>query len=84
MYLDMIVLDECRYIYDWMPTTDMLSNGISNIERQLSYRFALDGVAKHSRWYNTEFFSGTAIIDQDTAPFEAKLLNPREIINEQL
>ena len=80
MYMDMIILDECRYLYDWMPTTDMFASAISDIERQLSYRFALDGVAKHRRWYNPEYFSGTAVVDQFTKGFEAKVLKPREII----
>lgn len=77
MYMDMTILDECRYLYDWMPTTEMVSAGFSNIERQLSYRFALDGVAKHRRWYNNEYFFGTAVIDQFTEPFDAKVLEPR-------
>lgn len=80
MYMDMIVLDECRYIYDWMPTIDMFADGINDIERQLTYRFALDGVQKHSRWYNSEYFSGTAVIDQFTPTFEAKILKPRKKI----
>lgn len=37
----------------------------------------LDGVSKHRRWYNSEFFFGTAVIDQFTNPFEAKILHPR-------
>lgn len=77
MFMDMTILDECRYLYDWMPTTEMISAGFLNIERQLSYRFALDGVAKHRRWYNNEYFHGTAVIDQYTDPFEAKILKPR-------
>ncbi|MGL4503095.1 MAG: hypothetical protein ACRCU2_28795 [Planktothrix sp.] len=89
MYMDMMILDECRYLYDWMPTTDMFLSeisddmflsGISDIERQLSYRFALDGVAKHIRWYNPEYFFGTAVVDQFTKGFEAKTLKPRETI----
>ena len=77
MFMDMTILDECRYLYDWMPTTEMVSAGFSNIERQLAYRFALDGVSKHSRWFNSEYFFGTAVIDQDTKLFEAKILRPR-------
>ncbi len=77
MFMDMTILDECRYLYDWMPTTEMVSAGFSNIERQLAYRFALDGVSKHHRWYNSEYFFGTAVIDQHTKPFEAKILHPR-------
>jgi hypothetical protein len=77
MFMDMTIMDECRYLYDWMPTTEMVSAGFSNIERQLAYRFALDGVSKHRRWYNSEYFFGTAVIDQFTEPFEAKILQPR-------
>ena len=81
MFLDMIILDECRYVYDWMPTIDMLENSIDNLERQLAYRFALDAVGKHRRWYNVEYFSGTAIVDQFKDTFQAKILKPRIKIN---
>lgn len=80
MFMDMIVFDECRYLYDWMPTSDMISAGISDLQRQLSYRFVLDGVAKHRRWYNPEYFFGTAVIDQFSDGFEAKTLSPRKAI----
>lgn len=84
MFMDMLIFDECRYLYDWMPTVDMFSAGISNIERQLVYRFVLDGIAKHRRWYNSEYFSGAAVIDQFTDAFEAKTLTPREAIQSDL
>jgi hypothetical protein len=80
MFMDMTILDECRYVYDWMPTMDMVASGFSDIQRQLAYRFALDAVAKHRRWYNTEIFFGTAVIDQFEAQFGAKVLSPREAI----
>lgn len=82
MFMDMVILDECRYLYDWMPTVDMFSQAIRDPERQLAYRFALDGVAKHRRWYNPEYFFGTAVVDQFTADFDAKTLRPREIIED--
>lgn len=81
MFLDLLVLDECRYVYDWMPTIDMLQNGIGNLDRQLAYRFALDAVCKHGRWYNVEYFLGTAVVDQHKPTFEAKQLSPRIRIN---
>ncbi len=81
MFTDMFVFDECRYLYDWMPTMDMLENNLADLDIQLSFRFILDGISKHSRWYNTEFFSGTAIISQDQKGFEAKNLKPRQFIN---
>lgn len=78
MFVDLSVFDEARYVYDWMPTMDMLENGMDNPDRQLAFRFALDALNKHRRWYNSEFFSGTAIIDQFTEPFEAKELIKRK------
>ncbi len=80
MFMDMTILDECRYLYDWMPTIEMVSAGFSDIERQLSYRFVLGAVSKHRRWYNSEYFFGTAVIDQYSVPFEAKILQPRSIL----
>lgn len=56
MYMDLFVLDECRYLYDWMPSFDMFYSGMQDIERQFSFRFILDAVAKHRMIYNNEFF----------------------------
>ncbi|MBS7565658.1 class I SAM-dependent methyltransferase [Mucilaginibacter sp. Bleaf8] len=80
MYMDMLVFDECRYLYDWMPTIDMLKDNLSNIENELSFRYVLDALGKHKRWYFDEFFSGTAIIDQHTKKFRAKMLRKRKEI----
>lgn len=82
MFMDMLIMDECRYLYDWMPTIDMISEAFSDKERQLIYRFALDGISKHRSWYNPEYFFGTAVVDKFTDGFEAKTLSPRENILE--
>jgi hypothetical protein len=81
MFMDLITYDECRYIYDWMPTIDMFEEGVNDISRQLSLRFAIDSIAKQRRWYNDEFLSGTAVIDQGTKGFEAQELKKRKVIN---
>ncbi|MDO6428888.1 hypothetical protein Q4489_17940 [Thalassotalea sp. 1_MG-2023] len=54
---------------------------MTDTERQLVYRFVLDGVAKHRRWYNPEIFFGTAVVDQFTEGFEAHFLPPRKDIS---
>jgi hypothetical protein len=80
MYLDLTVLDECRYAYDWMPSLDLLGNGMDDLQRQLVFRFALDGIGKHGRWYTSEYFRGTAIVGQFTKSFEAIELTPRTVL----
>lgn len=47
MYTDLIVLDKCRYIYDWIPTTDLFCEGFKNLELQLATRICIN------RLYNT-------------------------------
>ncbi len=80
MFMDLITYDECRYIFDWMPTLDMFEEGVEDWDRQLSLRFAMDSVSKQRRWYNDEFFSGTAVVDQGIKTFEAKELQKRKKI----
>jgi hypothetical protein len=80
MFMDLTTYDECRYIFDWMPTLDMFEEGVENWERQLSLRFAMDSISKQRRWYNDQFFSGTAVIDQWTKNFKAKELRRRKVI----
>ena len=40
MYLDAIPFDECRYLYDWLPTMDLSGTAVNNLPHQLCYRFA--------------------------------------------
>ncbi len=80
MFVDLIVYDECRYVFDWMPTLDMFEEGVDDWDRQLALRFAMDSISKQRRWYNDEFFSGTAVVDQRTRTFEAKELKRRKLV----
>lgn len=80
MFMDLITYDECRYVFDWMPTLDMFEEGVEDWNRQLSLRFAMDSITKQRRWYNEEFFNGTAVIDQGAKTFEAKELKKRKSI----
>ena len=80
MYMDLLILDECRYLYDWMPTIDMINNSLDDIERQLSFRFALDGVSQHRYLYNSEFFFGTTCVGLNHEGFHEKELSKRTVI----
>ena len=80
MFQDLFLFDECRYVYDWMPTIDMLTENLENPGIQLSYRYILDAVSKHTRWYNNEFFSGCAVISDGVKGFNSKKFKPRETI----
>lgn len=80
MYMDMIVVDECRYFYDWMPNIGTMEHSIFSDDRQLVLRFVLDGMSQHRRYYTVEMFFGTACVGHNNKGFEAKLLSPRKDI----
>jgi hypothetical protein len=77
MFMDLFVFDECRYLYDWMPTIDMIGENLENMEQKLSFRYILDALGKQNRWYQEEVFNGTAVIDMYTEGFSVKTFKER-------
>jgi hypothetical protein len=77
MFLDVIPFDNCRYIYDWLPTLELVVNSFETVAHQLTYRFALDGLAKQTMRYNNEYFYGGNVVGVNEEGFEEKLLVPR-------
>lgn len=82
MYTDVIPFDSCRYIYDWLPSTELVDSSFELLSHQLIYRFALDGIAKHTKSYNDEYLFGTHIVGVNNEGFHEKILTPR--VNIQL
>ncbi|MDY3203916.1 MAG: hypothetical protein RBR70_02430 [Arcobacter sp.] len=80
MYTDLLIFDECRYIFDWMPTIDMLENNLDNKNIELSYRLILDAVAKHLNNYNNDIFYGTHAVCFDNKKYKSKYLKIRKKI----
>lgn len=77
MFLDVIPFDTCRYIYDWLPTLELINDSFDFAAQQLIYRFALDGLTKHTIRYNEEYFYGTTVVGVNEDGFTEKLLIPR-------
>jgi hypothetical protein len=77
MFLDVIPFDTCRYIYDWLPTLELVNDSFDLAAQQLVYRFALDGLTKHTIRYNEEYFYGTTVVGVNEDGFTEKLLIPR-------
>lgn len=81
MYTDMIVFDECRYLYDWLPAIDQIPDAFSNVSWQYTFRFALDGLIKQRLNYNNEFFFQGSVVPKTINGFEAKVIPERIEIN---
>jgi len=80
MFTDLILFDECRYIYDWLPAIHQIKNAFSNLSWQYTFRFALDGLIKQRIAYNDEFFYQGSVIRKDAHSFETATISERENI----
>lgn len=81
MFTDLIVFDECRYIYDWLPAIHQIPNAFSNPSWQYAFRFALDGLVKQRMNYNNEFFFQGSVVNKNTPQFCDKKFSDRIKIN---
>lgn len=81
MYMDLMVFDECRYIYDWLPAIDQIRNAFSNYSWQYVFRFSLDGLVKQRLNYNNEYFFQGTVVHSSVQEFKAAELEKRIKIN---
>lgn len=77
MFTDLILFDECRYLYDWLPAIHQIPNAFSNPSWQYTFRFALDGLIKQRINYNNEFFFQGSVVRKNIRGFEDKLIQKR-------
>ncbi|WP_370828550.1 hypothetical protein [Fournierella massiliensis] len=82
MYTDVLVFDECRYIYEWPPAIHQIKNMISNKSWQYTFRFALDALVKQRMNYSNEFFFQGSVVSKNEKDFSAKVRADRCIVEE--
>lgn len=80
MYLDVLPFDECRYIYDWLSSPHLFEMDWSGLSAQITFRFALDAVAKVTRWYQNDFLYGCHAAPTNYDGFDAPELPLRKIL----
>lgn len=80
MYIDITVLDECRYIYEWLPAIHQIQSAFDNLSWQYIFRFALDGLVKMRQENNNEFFFQGAVIPNTVEGFKKTINTKREVI----
>ena len=81
MFTDLLLFDECRYIYDWIPAIHQITKAFSNPSWQYTFRFCLDGLIKQRLNYNNEFFFQGSVVSKMVPGFEAKTFAERLRVN---
>lgn len=66
MFLDVIPFDECRYVYDWLSATHLVTEDWFDLSEQLTFRFALDAIVKERRWFGDDFLYGCHVVGESS------------------
>lgn len=77
MFMDVIAFDECRYVHDWISALHLTPEDWTDLSAQLTFRFALDGIAKDKRWLGEDFLYGCHVVGE-SADFPTSDLILRE------
>lgn len=80
MYTDIMVYDECRYIYEWLPPLHQIASALEDPSCQYVFRFALDGLVKSRQLYNNEFFYQGSVVPDSISGFCPHTMPTREKI----
>lgn len=70
MFTDLIIFDQGRYLMDWIPTPEMLSELNFDIQTELSTRFILDSFAKNNGYFLNNLFFGGNVVPIDEINFK--------------
>jgi hypothetical protein len=61
MYTDLLVLDRCRYYFDFLPTIDLIPQRFAALAYQLALRSCLDRIGRHDFASSSHPFRGAAV-----------------------
>ena len=62
MCLDIMTLDKCRALYDWMPMLEYFIHDMMNHDRQMITRMCMDAIEKQLLHIVDEVYLGAALV----------------------
>jgi hypothetical protein len=68
MYTDVFVLDQCRYMYDFVPTLTMFGNGLPPA-LQLQLRICMNLIRLHTHESCRDLYRGSALVGMEVEGF---------------
>jgi len=85
MCLDIFTLDQCRSLYDWLPTLELFAIKFSHPVHQILIRSYMDLIFKTQHYVNNSHFSCNILCYNDTPNAVLQEMEDREnIIDEDL
>lgn len=86
MCLDIVTLDKCRALYDWMPMLEYFIHDMKNHNRQMITRMCMDAIDKQLLHIVDEVYYGAALVGMNEHEWSKNkvLPNRTEIVVEGL
>lgn len=82
MYSDIFVFDQCRYLYDLLPSLELIENYFkNNIDEQIIMRCFIDGILRKHSSYNHNIFQYGFIESLYDEKYGYSILKERENLN---
>lgn len=82
MYSDVFILDQCRYLYDFLPTLELMEDFFdNNIGEQIVIRCCIDGILRNHYNLNSHLLKGGFIESLHDERFPNSRLDDRININ---
>ena len=82
MYSNVFVFDQCRYLYDYLPTIDLWQSFFQNYASQIIVRGCIDQIRRNHLYINSSLFKW-GFIEGITDEFSASILKNRINLNEK-
>jgi hypothetical protein len=79
MYTDVFILDQCRYMYDLVPTLSMFGDGLP-IDRQFQIRICMNLIRLHLHESCWELFRGSALAGMEVKGFGVHAWPKRKVL----
>lgn len=84
MYSDIFVFDQCRYLYDLLPSLELIESYFKdNIDEQIIMRCYIDGILRKHFPYNHNIFKWGFIESLYDQNFGYSILKERENLNKE-
>jgi hypothetical protein len=80
MYSNVFVFDQCRYLYDFLPSVDLFRSFFERIENQVIIRGCIDGIHRNHLEINSDLFKW-GLIEGINKEFNGATLSGRININ---
>ena len=56
MFSNIFIFDQCRYLYDFVPSIELIETFFSNLGNQVVIRSCIDGIRRNNCYLNNNFF----------------------------